>query len=421
MNVLWLDPLIAVRGVHFAATLLACGTVCFMALVAEKPAPLLRRRLTTVVLVALAFVVLSGLAWLALVAANILDASLADICLHGRAWPVATGTRFGEVTCLRLGVAGLLGLSMWWPRAIYLQLVGAAALAGLLALVGHAGATLGTAGTIHLVSDAAHLLAAAAWVGGLPALAMTLHAARRELDANAALSAVSATRRFSVLGIVCVTTLIASGLINSVALLSGPGDLITTTYGRLLLFKIGLFGVMLAIAAHNRYRLTPRLPADPAVAALLRNCWAETGLGLAILLVVGALGTMPPGAHMHINAAQPPDEAAFVHIHTAAVMADLTINPGHIGKTAATIRLSREDSTEFPAKYVTLELQSRDGGAPSIRGSAVRNTDGEWFVSGLDIPGAGVWVARISIHSGATLPLVLDAPIVIMQCSNECW
>jgi hypothetical protein len=45
------DPLIFVRGVHFAATLVACGTVGFVRLVAEPTKPpsdfrLLRDRLT---------------------------------------------------------------------------------------------------------------------------------------------------------------------------------------------------------------------------------------------------------------------------------------------------------------------------------------------------------------------------------------
>ena len=34
------DPLIFVRGVHFAATLVACGTVGFVRLVAEPPSRL---------------------------------------------------------------------------------------------------------------------------------------------------------------------------------------------------------------------------------------------------------------------------------------------------------------------------------------------------------------------------------------------
>ena len=62
------DPLIFVRGVHFAATLAACGTVSFVALtapsVSKPPAGFspLRNRLTVMIWLALAIAVLSGAA-----------------------------------------------------------------------------------------------------------------------------------------------------------------------------------------------------------------------------------------------------------------------------------------------------------------------------------------------------------------------
>jgi hypothetical protein len=67
------DPLIVVRGVHFAGTLVACGTVGFIHLVAE-PAKVpsdgrpLRNRLSVLTLLALAVAILSGAAWLVLLA-----------------------------------------------------------------------------------------------------------------------------------------------------------------------------------------------------------------------------------------------------------------------------------------------------------------------------------------------------------------
>ena len=80
--------------------------------------------------------------------------------------------------------------------------------------------------------------------------------------------AVAATRRFSLLGTISVVALLASGVVNSWMLLGSPRDLMTTDYGRLLLLKIGLFAAMLAIAAVNRFHLTPRLPAAVALRAL---------------------------------------------------------------------------------------------------------------------------------------------------------
>ena len=80
-----------------------------------------------------------------------------------------------------------------------------------------------------------------------------------------------------------------------------------TDYGRLLLLKIGLFAAMLGIAAVNRFHLTPQLGARGISRSLARNSLAETGLGLCVLLFVGALGTMAPPRHDHVisNSADP--------------------------------------------------------------------------------------------------------------------
>ena len=122
----------------------------------------------------------------------------------------------------------------------------------LPALVGHAGATPGIAGDIHLVSDMVHLLAAGAWLGGLPAFACCC-GKRAAGRGDLARFRNQATRRFSIVGILSVGALLASGLVNSWNLLSGPRDLVTTDYGRLVALKIGLFVAMVAIAAVNRF------------------------------------------------------------------------------------------------------------------------------------------------------------------------
>ena len=104
--------------------------------------------------------------------------------------------------------------------------------------------------------------------------------------------------RFSVLGIACVGVLIASGVVNSLFLVGSFAALFGTAYGQLLVVKLALFAVMLVIATVNRFALTPRLTADPgARRSLQRNAMAELTLGIIVVAIVGALGTMVPGAH----------------------------------------------------------------------------------------------------------------------------
>jgi putative copper resistance protein D len=182
------DPLIYVRSLHIAATLLASGTAAFLVFVAEPAGTKLRAdfaalryQLVILIWLALAAAVVSGAAWLVLLASNILDASLADVCLHGGAWPVLVDTRFGLVWCTRLLLALLLAVLVLWPLTRGLQVAAAATLTALPALVGHAGATPGLAGDFHLLSDLVHLLAAGAWLGGLPPLLGGRYPERRRL------------------------------------------------------------------------------------------------------------------------------------------------------------------------------------------------------------------------------------------------
>ena len=106
------DPLVLVRGVHFAATQLAGGTIGSIVLVAE-PAGIktgadfvsLRHQLTVLAWLALAIAILSGAAWLVLLASDILGSSIADVWLHGGARPLLFDTRFGLVWCTRSALA----------------------------------------------------------------------------------------------------------------------------------------------------------------------------------------------------------------------------------------------------------------------------------------------------------------------------
>jgi putative copper resistance protein D len=413
-----IDPLTLVRGVHFAATLLAAGTTGFIFFVAEPATSKtkfakLYRQLTLWVWFALIVAVISGAVWLVLLASDILGTSFSDVCLHGGAWPVLTDTRFGLVWCIRLALALLLALLLPWPATRWLQVTIAGAFVALPALVGHAGAAPGLTGNLHLASDMLHLLAAGAWLGGLPAFAFLLWRPRRGAGRHRDAAVVRVVDRFSLLGVFSVGILLASGLLNSWNLLNGPRDLIASDYGRLLALKIVFFAAMIAIAAVNKFYLTPHLPRATVLQALLRNSLAEIGLGVCVLLFVGLLGTLPPALHVHATSADLPPDAAFVHIHMSEVMAEVTIEPGRTGRTEVTIRVSREDSSNYPAKDVRLELDPPTAGLPTVRRTATEQPDGRWLINNLTLAPSGIWATRVIVRPAAGDPIVLDAPIVI--------
>lgn len=411
------DTLVIVRAIHFAATLLVGGTLTFAALAAEPvlradaTATALRRRCDRMVLWALLAAIASGAAWLVMVSGNILDQPMPQIMMQGGWLTVAGGTRFGQVMSVRLLLALVLIIVLLrqparrgWQAALSVPLV------ALIALGGHAGATPGAAGDIHKAVDAAHLLAAAAWVGALPAFALLLQAAARH-DGWRAI-AVQATARFSRIGTASVVVLLGTGIASSLFMLARPDDLIDTRYGRLLSVKIALFLGMLAIAAVNRFRLTARLPQRAATVALLRNIAADIVLAAGVVFTVAALGTTQPGDHAaHQPAEAQSGETAFVHLHTPEIMADVTVNAAN-GRAIATIRVMREDASVYPAETVTFALDPADAGAVSAPLPARRAADGTWVVEDLQAA-PGISTARVIVGTGSGSPTVLDGPIVI--------
>jgi putative copper resistance protein D len=312
--------LIWVRAIHFASTISVAGVVFFLAFVGEpafraadkgaRTPALVRSLLARVEWIGLAFVLMTGAAWLILQAQQMSERPLAAVFSEGMVWTVLSDTDFGSVWLVRFALIVLLALALYWfgftepanqkwSRGITLAL--AAGLVGTLALVGHAGAGAGIEGNVHLSADILHLVAASAWVGALVPLAVLLGAARRSEDHASLLVAREATLRFSTLGIASVGTLLATGIVNSWVLAGTVPALIGTGYGRLLLVKVALFLVMLSIAAVNRLRLTPDLVQELDVSArqdalrqLRNNSLVEATVGAIILFIVGWLGTLPP-------------------------------------------------------------------------------------------------------------------------------
>lgn len=182
-------------------------------------------------------------------------------------------------------------------------------LAGLMitasfAWTGHGAATEGPGGVVHLVTDIIHLIAAALWLGALAALTILLM--RRAKSDDRTLH--RALHGFASLGTLAVSLLVATGLVNSWFLVGTArvGDLGSNLYGQLLIAKFILFGLMVALAASNRFRLTPALgtavqtgmPSAAAICGLRRSLLLETGLGMALLAVVAVMGTLPPPASL---------------------------------------------------------------------------------------------------------------------------
>ncbi|GAA2427925.1 copper resistance CopC/CopD family protein [Streptomyces glaucus] len=133
----------------------------------------------------------------------------------------------------------------------------AAGLAASWAMAEHA--STGLQPGVAMPVDIVHLLAVAAWLGGLAALLVALYRTPGEAPVEAV-----AVRRFSRVAFGSVLALAATGIYQSWRQLGSWTAFTDTRYGQLLLVKLGLVVVLVGVASFSR-RWTARLAeAGPA-------------------------------------------------------------------------------------------------------------------------------------------------------------
>ena len=309
-----LQFLIAARWVHFAAVFILFGAALFWFYAPGDPArgvSDLPRSFTAtrrLLRVAAPLAAVSGLAWLAGIIVNMTSdpatpdwSSLRD--------PEALRlfffeTNFGGVSIIRLvllaAAVGVVAVRLSGRRLLFALVPIGGGLLMTQAWLGHAAeGGAGWKGSAMIAAYGAHVLAAAAWTGGLaPLLFVLVEQRRRAKDPAAANSKVLA--RFSAMGTIAVALIVASGAANAGFRVGGAfSRLFDTAYGDVLCAKLAFVALMLALAYFNRFVAMPRLRVPSrenavCVKALTLSIAAELALGVLVLGAAAALGVTPP-------------------------------------------------------------------------------------------------------------------------------
>lgn len=277
--------LIAARVAAYGAMMLAAGIPLYL-VAARRLAGLAGGACRTASLAALAGLAaslwwsLESVAAMAAMPVGQLDLALIESVLKA--------TPLGMVLAIRVIALAIAALALWKQHRIVGALAASLALAST-AWTGHAGATEAGLGALHRASDVLHLLAAATWAG---ALVLFLAAAMRGDDREGLVLHLAG---FATTGSAIVLLLLLTGLANTLIIAGWPLDW-RSDWFMLLAVKLALFLMMLALAATNRWRLAPALARDPAASLrpLRLALLAETGAALAIVAIVGWLGTLTP-------------------------------------------------------------------------------------------------------------------------------
>ncbi|MER5205190.1 copper resistance protein CopC [Streptomyces sp. NPDC002825] len=351
----------------------------------------------------------------------------------------------------------------------------AAGIAGTWALAEHA--STGLQPGIAMPVDILHLLAVAAWLGGLTVLLVALYRAPSVER--------SAVERFSKVAFGSVAVLAATGLYQSWRQVGSWSALTGTRYGQLLLVKIGLMAVLIGIAWVSR-RWTRRLAdpapreedesadetapepleaaasedadapsetadperaaqlarqraavatarrkrerdADPERAGLRRSVLTEAAVAVVLLAVTTVLTSTEPGrteeeAGRATSASGPaavPDRPVDIRLpfDTGGVdgkgVVRLSLDPGRTGANALHIFVERPNGKplDVPEIKVALTLEAKDVGPLPVAPDRIQT--GHWSASGVQIPMPGEWKIQVTVRTSEIDQTTIDKNVKI--------
>ncbi|MGW9244650.1 copper resistance CopC/CopD family protein [Streptomyces badius] len=325
-------------------------------------------------------------------------------------------------------------------------------------------ASTGIQANIAMPVDVLHLLAVAAWLGGLASLLVALY---RTPDIGSA-----AVRRFSTVAFGSVVVLAATGIYQSWRQVGSWSALTGTRYGQLLVLKVALIAVLLAVAWFSR-RWTGRLT-DPAVASgdtdeeaaeapedvedipadtdperaaqlarqraaltatkkkrirdadaersgLRRSVLAETAVAVVLLAVTTMLTSTEPGrteeeAANGTPAASAPAAGGPVNLkmpfdtggQNGKGTVRIDIEPGRTGSNDLHVWIDGSDGRpmDVPEVKLALTLESKDIGPLPVVPD--RLAEGHWSASAVQIPMAGDWRIDVTVRTSDIDQVTVD-------------
>ncbi|HUZ69376.1 MAG TPA: copper resistance protein CopC [Candidatus Saccharimonadales bacterium] len=339
---------------------------------------------------------------LAAAAAGIAGIVEAEREATGVSWSALFSTSLGTTVVARLIALGVTGLGVAVASAISrpvgrwgVALAGAGAAASMWVDVAasHAGAQAPVA--INLVAQWAHIVAGAVWIGGLPVLLLAVRGRPSDVTGRA-------VRRFSTTAGIAIGVVALTGTFRAVIEIGSIGQLFGTAFGVLVLVKVGLFVVLAALGAINRWVNVAR--ASVLLRGLRRVASTEIVIGMAVLLVAAALvNVAPPVASASTASAAAVSELVVNGSDFATtVKVRLAISPGTAGFNTFTLRVTDYDTgAAVHASSVALEFTQPL--RPQLGGSTLtlrRRSDGSFAARGGNLSIAGMWTVAVIIENG---------------------
>ena len=388
------------RFIMYLAALVAAGVAFFLAFIHDhaedrwRIVPFVRIGSILALLSAIGIVMSQAALLTGKGAGAITDSTvLRDVLNQNLGWSLAL---------LMIGLAAV-HLSTDIPKKVVSQslaVYGGLAVTVSFAVWGHATELSPTA--ISLAADAIHATAAALWLGGLVGLVMVL-SVRTPETVRATAGIIG---RFSRMAFWSVIALTLAGLTLTI---TGSGaslnSILTTTWGQLVLAKIGLTLIVVLIAAWNRRTLVPSLTSptentdELAVrwATLLRTIRAEAVLLVAVVALTAIVVNVPPARTAVVAKTDRVDITQ--RVDTGNVQ--LSVDPAIVGPNTVAVRYT--DGTGQPinvANSMSIEFSQPSAGLEPITRQVPASEPGVFVIQGNELSIPGTWTITIAVRTG---------------------
>ncbi len=295
-------------------------------------------------------------------------------------------TQVGESLFARIVVSFLLvSVVARWGK--FVAVFAFATLPFTYAFAGHAAVDSPAALTIALL--ALHVAAVGVWCGGLILLMFVKD-----------IRTTPIVEWFSQRAAILIAVVVATGVVQALLLMDGIGNLTKTSYGKALIAKVCVVGIMLICAAIVRRRFY-----ESGVSRLRAVLCAEVLVGLVVLSITSGMVAASPRP----TVSNAPFSTALVQ---GDVIANITISPLRVGESEMHVIVSPPNGSLDPVLAIRARFSLVSGSVPPIQ--AELNAVGpNHFVGYIQFVYPGEWKVDVIVSPDANSEVLYSTQVKI--------
>jgi copper transport protein len=390
------DPVVTtafpvVRWIGFAGLLLMVGGVLVLALL--WPQRLDRAGPTRMIWLGAGFVAVSTVLELFLQIPNISGGTVFNF--RGSDVQEVLSSQYGAAHLVRLGVLAAASVLLrpilrgkgWGADRVLLAVLGAIGVA-TWSVSGHPSAS--KVPMVTVAADMVHITSMSIWLGGLAMLIVFLLPRATPAELSAIIPVWSRWATYA------VSALLITGLAQAIVEVGTLDALVSSTYGWLLLAKVGLVLVVLAVAGLSRRQVAPIAARTTGAAVRLRALViAEAAVAVVILGVTSVLVQVTPAGTANASSV-PTAQSATMQDKLFTLSVD--IEPAAAGANEIHLFAATPDGQPANVKQWTVRASNPSQGIEPID-AAVLVIEPDHAIGQIGIPSAGTWTFTFTLRT----------------------